>query len=75
MLNLVIAVQIISGLITAFFILAHDPKSEGLGAIGSSASTFKGVRTSADEQLDKITWVFAGVFLLCSALVGLGFIK
>lgn len=75
MLNIAIAIQIVSGLITAFFILAHEPKSEGLGAIGSSASVFKGVRTSADERLDSITWTFASVFILCSALLGLGFIK
>jgi preprotein translocase subunit SecG len=69
------ALQIISGLITAFFVLIHEPKSEGLGGIGGSAHMFKGVRTSADERLDKITWSFAITFLVCSALLGLGLIK
>lgn len=70
MATLVFALQIISGIITVFFVLIKDPKSEGLGAIGSSASSFKGVRTSADEKLDNMTWVAAIIFLLSSALLG-----
>jgi protein translocase SecG subunit len=68
---IVFALQIISGLLTIFFVLLKEPKSEGLGAIGSSANSFKGVRTSADEKLDNMTWIFAGTFILCSALLGL----
>lgn len=68
-------VQLASGIITLFLILAHTPKSEGLGAIGSSATQFAGVRTSADDKLDQLTWVAAIAFLLSSALLGLGFIK
>jgi preprotein translocase subunit SecG len=65
------ALQIISGLLTIFFVLLKEPKSEGLGAIGSSAHSFKGVRTSADEKLDNMTWVFASVFIISSAILGL----
>lgn len=70
MASLFFALQIISGIITVFFILIKDPKSEGLGAIGSSAHSFKGVRTSADEKLDNMTWISAIIFLLSSALLG-----
>ncbi len=73
MFNILTTLQVLSGLITAFFILIHEPKSEGLGAIGSSAHHFKGVRTSADEKLDNLTWFFAILFLLCSALLGFFF--
>jgi protein translocase SecG subunit len=74
MSTLVFALQIISGIITVFFVLIKDPKSEGLGAIGSSASSFKGVRTSADEKLDNMTWTAAIIFLLSSALLGFGLV-
>lgn len=70
MATLIFALQIISGIITVFFVLIKDPKSEGLGAIGSSAHSFKGVRTSADDKLDNMTWVAAIIFLLSSALLG-----
>jgi preprotein translocase subunit SecG len=75
MQSLVFGIQILSGIITSFFVLVHDPKSEGLGAIGSAASSFRGIRTTADEKLDRITWFFAGIFLLSSALLGLGIVK
>jgi protein translocase SecG subunit len=74
MATLVFALQIISGIITVFFVLIKDPKSEGLGAIGSSAGSFKGVRTSADEKLDNMTWTAAITFLVSSALLGFGLI-
>lgn len=67
---IVTALQVITGLITGFFILMHEPKSEGLGAIGSASVSFKGVRSSADDRLDRLTWFFAIIFLLCSALIG-----
>lgn len=67
---IVFALQIISGLLTVFFVLIKEPKSEGLGAIGSSAHAFKGVRTSADEKLDNMTWIFAITFIVASALLG-----
>ncbi len=70
MTPIVFALQILSGLITVFFVLIKEPKSEGLGAIGSSASSFKGVRTSADEKLENMTWIFVAIFLLSSALLG-----
>lgn len=70
MSTIVFALQILSGLIVMFFVLIKDPKSEGLGAIGSAAHSFKGVKTSADERLDNMTWVAVALFLLSSALLG-----
>lgn len=74
MSTLVFALQIISGIVTVFFILIKDPKSEGLGAIGASAQSFKGVRTSVDEKLERTTWIFAATFLICSFLLGLNLV-
>ncbi len=75
MLGIFTAVQIISGIVTLLLILAHAPKSEGLGAIGASASQFSGVRTGADDKLDQLTWTAVVIFMLSSALLGLGYIK
>lgn len=69
--SLIFSLQIISGLLTVFFILIKEPKSEGLGAIGSSAHVFKGAKTSADEQLDRTTWIFIAIFIISSFLLGL----
>ena len=70
MFNILLTVQVLSGILTAFFILIHEPKSEGLGSIGSSAHHFRGVRTTADEKLDSLTWFFAILFLASSAALG-----
>ena len=75
MFNILVSLQVLSGLITAFFILIHEPKAEGLGSIGGSAHQFRGVRTSADDRLDNLTWFFAILFLLSSALLAFFFAK
>jgi protein translocase SecG subunit len=71
MFNLFVILQLVSGLLTAFFVLAHDPKSEGLGAIGGSANHFKGMQSSADDKLNVLTWIAASTFMLCSLILGL----
>ncbi|NQY79097.1 MAG: preprotein translocase subunit SecG [Candidatus Caenarcaniphilales bacterium] len=70
MLGFVTIIQILSGLATGFFILAHEPKSEGLGSIGGSASQFKGLSSSADQKLDNLTWIAFGIFIIASILLG-----
>jgi preprotein translocase subunit SecG len=71
MTGIIFALQILSGVISVFFVLVKEPKSEGLGSIGGSATTFKGVRTSADAKLENMTWFFVITFLTCSAYLGL----
>lgn len=71
MTGIIFALQIISGFIAVFFVLIKEPKSEGLGSIGGSANTFKGVRTSADSKLENMTWFFVIIFLASSAYLGL----
>ncbi len=71
MTGIVFLLQIISGAIAVFFVLIKEPKSEGLGSIGGSAHSFKGVRTSADAKLENMTWFFVIIFMLSSAYLGL----
>ena len=68
--NLIYLVQIISGVISVFFVMVKEPKNEGLGAIGGSANTFKGVHSSADQKLENTTWFFVILFLSSSAYLG-----
>ena len=74
MIYFVIGLQILSGIALIVLILLHSAKGEGLGGIGSSASLFTGA-SQAEAGLDKITWIVAALFLLCSALVGWGIIR
>jgi preprotein translocase subunit SecG len=56
-------------------ILLHSPKGEGMGGIGGSATVFGSVKRGAEAGLDRITWAFATLFMLISALLGFGFIR
>ncbi len=70
MLNFITVIQILSGLATGFLILAHEPKSEGLGSIGGSAHHFKGMQSSAEDKLDQLTWASFILFLGASIILG-----
>ena len=69
MANVVVAVQIISGIALTTLVLLHAAKGEGLGGIGGSASLFTGP-TQAEASLDRITWTAAAIFIFTSALIG-----
>jgi preprotein translocase subunit SecG len=56
-------------------ILLHSPKGEGMGGIGGTATLFGGAKRGAEAGLDRITWVFAGLFLLISLLLGFGLVR
>jgi len=70
MLSFITVIQILSGLATGFLILAHEPKSEGLGSIGGSAHHFKGMQSSAETKLDQLTWFSFASFIIASIILG-----
>ena len=55
-------------------VLIHPPKGDGMGAIGSSATMFTGGQRGAEAGLDKITWMFFGLFMLICVILGFGFV-
>ena len=62
--------QFLSAFILIAVVLMHSAKTEGIGAIGSSARVFqtpKGLETG----LDRITMIFAIIFIASSLLISL----
>jgi preprotein translocase subunit SecG len=55
-------------------VLIHPPKGDGMGAIGSAATMFTGGRGGAEAGLDKVTWIFVGLFMLLCLVLGFGFV-
>jgi preprotein translocase subunit SecG len=51
-------IWILSAIILIFFIILHNPKSQGLGG---QNQIFGSTRTS-EENITKITWLFTGIF-------------
>ena len=74
LLTLVWAVQIISALLLIVLILLHSPKGDGIAGIGG-ASHVVASQKSAEKGLNKLTGIVAGIFLICTFLLGFGIIK
>ena len=74
MLTLVWIIQVISALLLIALILMHSPKGDGIAGIGGAAQVFSSQK-SAEKGLNKLTYIVAGVFIVCVFLLGFGIIK
>lgn len=70
MKNLLLFLQLLSGLALIGTIMLHSAKGEGLGGIGSTARVF-GTQKGLEEGLDKLTAGSAVVFLAISIVLGI----
>lgn len=52
----------------------HSPKGDGIAGIGGAAQVFSSQK-SAEKGLNKLTYIVAGVFIVCVFLLGFGVIK
>lgn len=68
-----LVVEVLFALGVIGLVLIHPPKGDGLGAIGSAATMFSGKR-GAEAGLDKVTWVFVGLFMTLCLVLGFGFV-
>ena len=74
LLNLVWTVQIVSALLLIVLILLHSPKGDGIAGIGGASHVFASQK-SAEKGLNKLTAIVAGIFLVCTFLLGFGLVK
>ena len=74
LLTLVWAIQIITALLLIVLILLHSPKGDGIAGIGGASHVFASQK-SAEKGLNKLTGIVAGIFLVCTFLLGFGIIK
>ena len=74
LLTLVWAIQITSALLLIVLILLHSPKGDGIAGIGGASHLFASQK-SAEKGLNKLTGIVAGVFIVCTFLLGFGIIK
>jgi preprotein translocase subunit SecG len=52
----------------------HSPKGDGIAGIGNAAQVFSSQK-SAEKGLNKLTYIVAGVFIVCVFLLGFGLVK
>ena len=74
MVTFIWAIQIITALFLIILILLHSPKGDGIAGIGGTSHLFTSQK-SAEKGLNKITAIFATVFIVCTFLLGYGIIK
>lgn len=67
-------IQIISALLLIVLILLHSPKGDGIAGIGGASQLFSSQK-SAESGLNKLTGYVAGVFIICTFLLGYGIIR
>ena len=67
--------EVILSIVMVALILLHSPKGEGMGGIGGTATLFGSVKRGAEAGLDKLTWIFASLFMLVSLLLGFGIVR
>ena len=74
MVTFVWAIQIISALFLIILILLHSPKGDGIAGIGGASPLFTSQK-SAEKGLNKVTGIFAAIFIICTFLLGYGIVK
>ena len=56
---------ILCSIVLIFFIILHNPKSQGIG----TQNQFFGVTRTAEENINKITWVLTTIFFLLTIII------
>lgn len=74
MVTAVWAIQIVAALFLIVLILLHSPKGDGIAGIGGASQLFTSQK-SAEKGLNKVTAIVAGIFVICTFLLGYGIIK
>ena len=74
LLSLIWILQVVSSVLLIVLILLHSPKGDGIAAIGWASQMFSSQK-SAEKGLNKLTGIIAGIFIVCTFLLGFGIIK
>lgn len=74
MLTFTWILQIISAILLVILILLHSPKGDGIAGMGGTSQIFASQK-SAEKGLNKLTGIIAGIFLICTFLLGFIFTK
>ena len=65
--------QIFTSVLLIILVLLHSPKGDGIAAIGGASQMFSSQK-SAEKGLNKLTYIVAAIFLLCTFLLGFGIV-
>lgn len=63
-----------SAILLVILVLLHSPKGDGLAGIGGQTQLFSSSK-SAEQNLNRITWTVATLFLSISVVLGAGWLS
>ncbi|MGQ9837464.1 MAG: preprotein translocase subunit SecG [Cyanobacteriota bacterium] len=63
-----------SAILLIILVLLHSPKGDGLAGIGGQARLFSSSK-SAEQNLNRLTWTVATLFLSISVVLGAGWLS
>ncbi len=63
-----------SALLLIIVVLLHSPKGDGLGGIGGQAQLFTSTK-SAENTLNRITWVLTIIFMASTIALSAGWLN
>lgn len=69
MITFIWILQIVSAIFSIILVLLHSPKGDGIAGIGGASQLFTSQK-SAEKGLNKVTAVFAGIFVVTTFLLG-----
>jgi preprotein translocase subunit SecG len=58
-------IWILCSIVLIFFIILHNPKSQSIG----TQNQFFGATRTAEENINKITWVLTSLFFLLTIII------
>ncbi len=64
----------VSALLLIIVVLLHSPKGDGLGGIGGQAQLFTSTK-SAENTLNRITWVLTIIFMAATIALSAGWLN
>ncbi len=62
-----------SAFLSIVLILLHSPKGDGLGGIGGQSQLFTSTK-SAENTLNRITWVLSIIFMALTVILSAGWL-
>ena len=74
MVNFLCITGTIASILLIVLILLHSPKGDGIAGMGGTSQIFASQK-SAEKGLNKLTGIIAGIFLVCTFLLGFVFTK
>ncbi len=61
--------QMISAIFSIILVLLHSPKGDGIASIGAASQLFSSQK-STEKGLNKVTYLFVGIFVISSFVLG-----